>query len=325
MPYFPLTSGAAKGVFTEDPAIKKRTDKWERGQELRKKLNDMLVTKLALPLYDAGYPTVGSYLTGAINTGADLVLPETNEDLAALPFGSLKRGGKLMSNAVDLLTPEMRDRIMQRQNAIQAVREAIQKHKGGKAKLGAGSDMGAYDAEGVIVKSPRFSPFQDDYYDKADAKLRRTSKVMENVQRLDPEQAKIVAQRDIDAKKRQLANEATQRFVMDQDLEYAGLAPDTFMVKTSNNTPYIVQEKADKILSDENFSDTKFKAIENSLREKIEDNTALSPSDLRPPNIGVFGKDYKVIDSGNFEGISLDEAQDEANSSWRFIQSLFKK
>jgi len=336
---FVQTEEMIKGWTPEKNRVLGEKIKAARGRKPIQKTEKWLHENINMPLYERGFPWLGAVLSGLGTSFAELSIPQGEEDFSAIPFGKFTKGAsnQLMSNEVGLLNPIAREQALQRQNAVQAVREAIQKHKTRQQSLkeglktgkypdtnqgyvGAGSDVGAYDADGVIVKSPRFSPFQEDYYDKVDAKKRRLIKTHENVQRLDPEQAKIVADRDIESARRQHRTDALQRFVMDQDLEYAGLAPDTFMVQPKNKIPYIVQEKADKLLAHENMSTQD--RVAKDLARRVSEDTALSYSDLTGPNVGLYGDKYKIIDSGNFEGVDPNEAIDEAKSSWRFIEWL---
>lgn len=313
--------------------------KAERGRKPIEKTEKWLHQNVNMPMYERGFPWLGAILSGIGKSAVELAIPQGEEDFSAIPFGKFTKGAdnRLMSNEVGLLDPIAREQSLQRQNAVQAVREVVQKHKMRQQSLqdglrtgkypntnhgyiGSGSDLGAYDADGVIVKSPRFSPFQEDYYDKVDAKKRRLTKIHENTQRLDPDQAKAVVERDIESARRAHRDESLQRFVMDQDLEYAGLAPETFLVQSKNKTPYIVQEKADKLLASENMS--KQDAVASALARRVSEDTALSYSDLTGPNVGLYGDKYKIIDSGNFEGVDPKEALDEARQSWRFIEWL---
>lgn len=314
MPAYPLIDQALRNQFVREGQkreLQKRIDPWEPGQRGRAAVNDWMLQNVAMPMYEKGYPQVGAYLTGIANTATDLALPETNEDAAALPFGAFKKGGKLMSNAVDMLTPEARQQALKRQNAIQAVREAIQK-KPEDALLGKGVDVGVYDAEGVVVKSPALHPDLKDFY--SESKRSAIDKAV------------------IDRQKKDTEKYFTNRFVTDLGLEYSDLAPEQLMVKTKK-APYLVQEKANSILFNDlqskNVSYNQADEIVEDLTNRIREDSDFIPDDLHSNNIGNFGTvdepDYKVIDSGEFTGYDPQESMEDAPSYWQFIDWLKSK
>ncbi len=97
-----------------------------------------------------------------------------------------------------------------------------------------------------------------------------------------------------------------------------GLAPETFVVRPPGMTGgYMVQDKADELLDHVSLPRNDRQDIQHRLGEQIQD-AGLVPSDLHGENIGRFGDEYKVIDSGHFRGKDMTE---RGLQSPRYVES----